>query len=398
MRPSLMSGKTGRAAGEVDELVVLDAHRLGVVAGAGAARGIADPDRRVGGYVAVAVDLLGVAGSHDDRVALDVERLGERHLGAAVRLDVDRGRHEIEAPLLEAGKQAAEGGDPAVDLLDAHRGEDVAQDLDVDAGELALGRGVAERVLVGEPHPDVALILDPLERALGAGGGRVDCRQPDTGKTCHKAQHHRPTSHPISVHQRLAKLSVGTPPTRMARPAPGRSVADRRQGLVIFTKLGNSRFNLTICHFVAPFGLLSSKKGSSQAAELLSVNQFIVQKGRTGVDDGGGAPAAKARGSAERGRLRSRPTPGSYRSWRSRFPTGTVGSGSAITVGKVRILSPRSQARHVTRPSAADKLPGTDPCAGPAHARARRQRRSQIPAGHPARYQHHRRTAWRARL
>jgi hypothetical protein len=101
----------------------------------------------------------------------------------------------------------------------------VVQDVDVDAGKLALGRGVAKRILVGEPHADVALILNPLERALGAGDGRARCRQPDTDETCDQTKHHGSTSHRIVP--------------------------------VMFGKLGNPRSNFVIFHLsCSPFRLL----------------------------------------------------------------------------------------------------------------------------------------------
>ncbi len=80
-------------------------------------------------------------------------------------------------PRLEARDQRAEFGEHAVDLRNAHLGEHRLGDFRRLAGQLAIGRGKAERRLIGEADADIAVGLGALQRGL-----RISRRQRGGGE------------------------------------------------------------------------------------------------------------------------------------------------------------------------------------------------------------------------
>ena len=167
----LDGGDKAGLVGQRDDLAFGDAGILGIAALDGAGH---HGELEVGIVLDARIVLhaFRIALQHQHGLADAVGRLGEIDLGAALGIDEHAGGDDVEAAGLEAGNERAEFGQHAIDLRDAHLGEHGLGDFRRLAGQLAVGRGEAERRLVGEADADVAVRLGALERRLRLGRQR----------------------------------------------------------------------------------------------------------------------------------------------------------------------------------------------------------------------------------
>ncbi|MCY1438965.1 hypothetical protein D9M71_551830 [compost metagenome] len=90
---------------------------------------------------------------------------------AAFRRDVHARGNYVETPGAQARDQRAPLGEHAVDLLDAHFGEDDFGDFRRFTGDPAIGLGKGERGFVGIADADAAVFRNGFQRrGVGAGG------------------------------------------------------------------------------------------------------------------------------------------------------------------------------------------------------------------------------------
>src|SRR5262245_25806154 len=185
--PGLHGSQQARLIGQHDQLRHGNAGVLGI-----AVLDCAGHHREMQVLVAhecrIVLDAPGIAFRHQHRLADAIGRLGERDLSAALGIDEHAGGDDVEAAGLQTGNERAEFRQYAVDLGNADLGQYGFRYFRRLAGQLAVGRRIAEGRFVRKTDADEALRLGALQGGLGecqagpAGDrdrrrAKPDCRQ-----------------------------------------------------------------------------------------------------------------------------------------------------------------------------------------------------------------------------